>query len=170
MLISCLLQRARRQGKSCTAAAHSGSTEKTSFAIKSETGLQSVFRISKFQFCVSSDFVESKFRRFSAEFYGPSNEQVRRKKCHCLNFGHLVQVSQLSVLPSYCHFTRYHAGTGTLCCINVVFLLFSRFTFQFWYFILFRFCKYRTYTRVTVKSLTPPFPNENERFIHQLEI
>ena len=84
-----------------TAAPHVGSIKKTSFAIKSETRLQSDFRIIKFQFRVFSNFVESEFREFFAEFYGPSNEQVRRKKSHCLNFGHFLSVSQLWVLPSY---------------------------------------------------------------------
>ena len=84
-----------------TAAPHVGSIKKTSFAIKSETRLQSDFRILKFQFRVFSNFVESEFREFFAEFYGPSNEQGRRKKFHCLNFGHFLSVSQLWVLPSY---------------------------------------------------------------------
>ena len=73
-----------------TAAPHVGSIKKTSFAIKSKTRLQSDFRILKFQFRVFSNFVESEFREFFAEFYGPSNEQVRRKKFHCLNFGHFL--------------------------------------------------------------------------------
>ena len=109
MLISYLLRRARRRGKkerknlrsSETAAPHAGSIKRTSFAIKSETRLQSDFRILLFQYCVFSNFVESEFRGFFAEFYGSSNWQVRHKKFHCLNFGHFLAVSQLWVLPSY---------------------------------------------------------------------
>ena len=92
-----------------TAAPHVGSIKKTSFAIKSETRLQSDFGILKFQFRVFSNFVESEFREFFAEFYGPSNEQVRRKKFHCLNFGHFLSVSQLWVLPSYTFYLTIHS-------------------------------------------------------------
>ena len=47
-----------------TAAPHVGSIKKTSFAIKSETRLQSDFRILKFQFRVFSNFFGSQFREF----------------------------------------------------------------------------------------------------------
>ena len=78
-----------------TAAPHVGSIKKTSFAVKSETRLQSDFGILKFQFRVFSNFVESEFREFLLNFMDPRMSKSDAKSstvstlgtfCQCLNF------------------------------------------------------------------------------------